>query len=206
MIPKQRRQHRAMRPINPRGELSPTKNNVKDKTKIKLTRVALAPGLSVYKPATAMGKLTLSNAKGKVLGTFSQDATVAQNTMPAPSLTTITLSSTPNFRGSSQHVLATVAGSPPPEAVAVIVYGIGTAKASPIALSFVRISDTHDKLLSFEVFEDAGHCGILQPGARSPVNKEKVAIAWVDAFGRVSPLSAPVAAVAGPISTTIGPR
>lgn len=182
------------------------KKNVKDKTKIKLTRVALAPGLSVYKPAAAVGKLMLSNAKGKVLGTFSQDTLAGPNTMPAPGLTTVTLSATPNFRGSSQRVFATVAGSPPPEAVAVIVYGVGTAKAAPLALSFVRIPDTHDKMLSLEVFEDAGYCGILQPGARSPLNTEKVALAWVDGFGRVSPLSVPVAAVTGPISTTISPR
>jgi hypothetical protein len=178
-----------------------SKKNVKAKTKIKLTRVALAPGLSVYQPAAAAGTLTLRTAKGNVLGTFSQDATAAKNTMPAPGLTTISLSSTPTFRNSSQHVLAAIATAPPPEAVAVIVYAVG-AKTAPLALSFVRLPDTHDKLLSLEVFEDAGHCGILQPGTRSPLNKEKVALAWVDAFGRVSPLSAPVAAVAAPASTT----
>lgn len=173
-----------------------SKKNVKNKAKIKLTRVALAPGLSVYRPAAAAGTLTLSNDKGKVLGTFTPDPAAAKNAMPAPGLTAIALLSTANFRGSSQRVQATLANAPPAEAVAVIVYALGSAKAAPVALSFVRLPDTHDAMTSLSVFDDAGRCGIVQPGARSPIGNEQVALAWVDAFGRVSPLSPPVAAAA----------
>ncbi len=180
----------------PTWRMIANKKSVKDKAKIKLTRIALAPGLSMYRLPAAVGKLTLTNGKGKVLGTFSDDPTADPNTMPAPALASIQLSSTPNFRGSSQHVQANISAAPPAQAVAVIVYVVGKTKAAPVAVSFVRIPDTHDTLMNIEVFEDAGHCGILQPGSRSPLAQEKVALAWVDAFGRLSPRSAAVAAVA----------
>ncbi len=184
-----------------------TISNGKANGNLKLKRVSLAPGLSVYQPAPAPGTLTLADGKGTTLGTFTLDPKAAANAMTAPTVVSVALSETPSRRGSNRRVLATFKDAAPPEAVAVIVYQApvktkpvaGNTKqlaAAPVAISFVRIPDTHDKLQELQVFNDAGHCGVLQPGARPPTANEQVTFAWVDAFGRRSPLSAAVVAKA----------
>ncbi|HPH66110.1 MAG TPA: hypothetical protein PLF40_10215 [Kofleriaceae bacterium] len=184
-----------------------TISNGKANANLKLKRVSLAPGLSVYQPAPAPGTLTLADGKGTALGTFTLDPKAAANAMVAPVALSVALSETPSRRGNNRHVLATFKDAAPPEAVAVIVYQApvqaksATAKGAaattaPVAISFVRIPDSHDQIKEVQVFRDAGYCGVLQPGARPPAANERVAFAWVDAFGRRSPLSAPVVAKA----------
>ena len=58
----------------------------------------------------------------------------------------------------------------------------------------MTLPDTHDTLTTLDVFQDAGHCGSVVDGGRPPNAGETITFAWVDAFGRVSPKSAPIAA------------
>jgi hypothetical protein len=174
----------------------------KSMTHLKLNRTSLAPGLSMYRPAIQgyPGMLTLVGNKGAALGTFTFDPKAKASSMAAPIALSVVLSETrESYRGTDHEVLATFKTAAPNDAVAVIVYKTfakrsGKPAAAPIPLSFVRLPDTHDQLTELHVFDDAGHCGVLQPGSRPPAAHEKVAFAWVDAFGRRSPLSESVVA------------
>jgi hypothetical protein len=161
---------------------------------VALTRVSLAPGLSVYKPPAGKGDFTLVDGKGFGLGKFSYDAKAAKNAMVAPTAEALKVWTVPNFRASDRHAQLTLKSAPPAEAVAIIVYQVGKTENVPI--SFAGLPDTHDKLTTLEVFQDAGRCGSLVPGTRPPTHADNIAFAWVDAFGRVSPLSATIKAKA----------
>jgi hypothetical protein len=80
-----------------------------------------------------------------------------------------------------------LSSSPPAAAAAVIVYRV--TKAGNQAISFVTLPDSHDVMPSLEVFADVSHCGGIPDGSTAPMAGESVAFAWVDAFGRLSPLS-----------------
>jgi len=157
------------------------------KGKVALARTSLAPGLSVYKPAGS-GAITIENGAGATVGTFTRDPKAAKNTMTAPVAIDVALSVDKNPRWSSRHVNVHLKAAPPAAAAAVIVYSGDTA------ISFVTLPDTHDALTTFDAFVDGGHCGSVPDGGRPPTKGEKVTFAWVDAFGRLSPKSAPVAA------------
>jgi hypothetical protein len=166
-----------------------------------LTRLALAPGLSVYLPPAGKGAFELLDGKGNTLGTFTHRSKAAKNMLPAPTATTLTLWTGPDVRGGDRHAQITLTSAPPADAVAIIVYHVTTFPVNfgELPLAFTRLPDTHDQLTSFEVFQDAGRCGMLQPGTRPPTNGENIAFAWVDAFGRRSPLSATIKAKVGAV-------
>ena len=159
-----------------------------------LKRVSLAPGLSVYSPPAGKADFTLVDGKGTALGAFGRNPKAAKNAMPAPAVTSVKLWTVPDFRANDRHALASLKSAPPAEAVAIIVYQV--TKTGNVPISFAVLPDTHDKLTTIEAFQDAGRCGVLQPGARPPANGESIAFAWVDAFGRRSPLSATIKAKA----------
>jgi hypothetical protein len=161
------------------------------KTKLVLTRVSLAPGLSVYR-VTGKATAVLKSKAGKTLGTFSHDAKAAANAMPPPAVSDVVLSIDDSERWSERHAKATLKVAPPPQAAALVVYAIGPKDNA--AISFVTLPDTHDKLLKLDVFDDAGHCGSVVDGSRPPAKGEKLAFAWVDAFGRLSPVGATITA------------
>lgn len=161
------------------------------KAKVALTRTALAPGLSVYTPAAGAHGFVLQDAKARPLGTFTHDGK-ASATMAAPIVVKLALSDEHRMRWPERHAVAKLRTPPPASAVALITYADVGGKRTPIG--FVRLPDSHDKLDELETFADAGHCGSLVAGARPPAAGEKVAFAWVDAFGHVSPVGSPVTA------------
>ncbi len=161
-----------------------------------VTRVSLAPGLTVYMPPAGKGEFTLVDGKGFSVGKFNHDAKAAKNALIAPTAEALKVWTIPDFRAQDRHAQLTLKSAPPAEAVAIIVYQVG--KTENVAISFARLPDTHDKLTTLEVFQDAGRCGSLVPGTRPPTHGDSIAFAWVDAFGRRSPLSATITAKANP--------
>lgn len=173
----------------------PTWKVKRSKTKsIGLKRVSLAPGLSVYMPTAGKGGFDVVDGEGNLLGSFTRNAKATANALSAPVATSVKLWTAPDFRASDRHAQILLKSAPPTEAVAIIVYQV--RKTGNVPISFAGLPDTHDKLTTLEVFQDAGRCGILQPGARPPNDGETIAFAWVDAFGRRSPLSATIVAKA----------
>ena len=161
------------------------------KATIALSRVSLAPGLSVYRPAAGTGgELILKDKKGTALGRFTRDPKAARSTLGAPRPKSLAVSVEQVRRGNRVHAVAHLLAAPPRLAFALIVYRID--KDSAKALSFVRLPDTHDELTELDVFEDAGRCGTLPQGSVPPAAGDKIGLAWADAYGRVSPISAPI--------------
>jgi hypothetical protein len=151
---------------------------------VAMTRVSLAPGLSVYKLG-GDAATTIATSDGKPVGAFTHDAKAAPNAMPAPQATGATTKSEPSFRSTVTTSTVTLATAPPPEAVALIVYAAG----APVA--YGQFADTHDTAKSVVVYEGGGHCGLPVPG--HALASEAYTFAFVDAFGRLSPQSKPVA-------------
>ena len=172
----------------------PTWTATDGKQAIALKRVSLAPGLSVYLAAGA-GPMILKPKKGPPLGTFKRDPKLAKSTLGAPRPKTLTLASEEIRRGRRTRAVAELLAAPPSLAMAVIVYRV--VGDTPTALSFARLPDTHDTLTALDVFEDAGRCTGLPAGSVPPNAGDRIALAWVDAFGRVSPLSAVITAKEG---------
>ena len=186
----------------------PTWTTTAGKTKVPLTRVSIAPGLSVYRPSVAKppkGALLLADGKTK-LGSFTIDAKAAINKLSAPDIASVSLFETRQHRWSDKQTNVAFKVAPPAEAVAIVMYGKAGAKdtnaqdtstVNYIPFAFVRIPDTHDKMTVVNMVADTGHCTALPIGTRQPEVNDQVAFAWVDAFGRVSPMSAPVVAKVG---------
>jgi hypothetical protein len=160
------------------------------KTSVRLTRTALAPGLSVYRPATGAMAFTLANAKGKLLATFTHDDKAAPSALAAPKPRSIAMTGAKQFHSTLATATLELTTAPPPEAVAVIVYS--DAKT---AVSFQSLADTHDKDTSLAVFHSGGHCSVNVPGTGVLRKGSKVTFAYVDAFGRLSPQSASFTAI-----------
>lgn len=155
---------------------------------VTLVRTSLAPGLSVYKP-TGGTTFTVSRAKGAKIGEFTVDGT-SKNTMKAPAAKAITSETSQGFRSTTTVATLVLASAPPPEAVAVITYQL-YAKGQLVA-AFAVLPDSHDKLTTLEVARVGGHCAQNVSGEMAPSKGTKVAFAYVDAFGRLSPTSAPI--------------
>ena len=147
-----------------------------------LRRESVAPGLSVYF-LSGTGDVSIMAKDKSKLGTFHHAPKAAPKSSSAPEVAKMTLSTSKEFRWSDRHAIVTLKSAPPPSAVAVVVYSKTTA------LSFVKLPDTHDKLLEIETFIDHGHCGLVVDGARPPNAGEEIAIKWVDGFGRISAAS-----------------
>jgi hypothetical protein len=164
-----------------------TESQPKSQTKLALTRVALAPGLSVYK-VTGTGDVTLAGKKP--LGTFHHDPKAAANTMAAPALTSMVFVKQKVVRWAERTATAHFKSAPPAAAAAVIVYSVTAKGNTPIG--FATLPDTHDTLTEVDTFHDRGHCDVILDAARPPTPGEKIVVAWVDSFGRLSPTSKPV--------------
>jgi hypothetical protein len=160
----------------------PDPSEVKWKASAKLARTQLAPGLSVYK--TDAAKFTFGKSS------FTHDGkTTALTVAPMPK--SVRVKSEDNPRWSSSSATLTLATAAPADAIAVIVYDADSKKA----LLFAGLPDTHDKELSFQIFESSGHCGTPRPPETGYVSAgSKLVFAYVDAFGRLSPQSKPITA------------
>ena len=162
------------------------------KQSVTLTRVALAPGLSVYKPPATTSAFSIANKAGRLLASFTVDPNAAANKLAAPQPKSLALASTKGFRSTVSTATLALNQAPPPEAVALILYRVDASGNTP--LGFTRLPDTHDTLRSLEAARSGGHCNIDVRGYAMPTSGDKIGVAWVDAFGRLSPVSKPIVA------------
>jgi hypothetical protein len=150
------------------------------------TLVTLAPGLVLYLPPNGVtGTLTLVDGKterAKVTIGSDKPALLA-----APEAKSARMVKVPVRWGHLLQVHA-VTKSVPPDAVAVIVYGLDKKK-KVVARSWKRLDPTKT---DFIVGGTEGRCDPGTPGEVLSKAGDKIQLAWVDAHGRVSPLSKPV--------------
>jgi hypothetical protein len=153
---------------------------------VALTRVQLAPGLSVFRPAAKATSFKLTTKAGKDRGSFTLDPKSAATTMTAPNPKLLTSKTTEGFRSMTTTTTLKLNAAPPADAVAIIAYD-----DQHKALLYAGLPDTHDKLLEFEIDSTGGHCGTPKPVGEGAL-AGKITFAYVDAFGRLSPTSTAV--------------
>ena len=158
---------------------------------------SLAPGLTVYRPEHPLvGAVAVAGAANPLTVTFGKDKGPA---LVAPAVTAVVSTVVMDLgrhgaEGSETTVVAVK--SVPETAVAVIVYHMKDEEHVPITYG----SPAHDKTgaTTIEVYREGGHCrGPGMPGQAFPQPQEVVTLAWVDASGRLSPLSAPIKVTEG---------
>ena len=153
-----------------------------------MTRVQLAPGLSMFRPASSATSFKLTTKAGKDRGSFTIDPKSAATTMTAPNPKLLTSKTTEGFRSMTTVTTMKLGAAPPADAVAIIAYD-----EQHKALLYASFPDTHDKLLEFEIDRTGGHCGTVKPTGQG-VLAGKITFAYVDLFGRLSPTSTAIAA------------
>ncbi len=156
-------------------------------TVVPLSRTALAPGLSVYRPPASVTAFKLAG-KTKAHGSYTHEASSAPTTMAAPVATSVTSKTTSGFRSMTTTTTLRLATPAPADAVAIIAYD-----AAGKALLYAGLPDTHDKVLDVQLTQTGGHCGTPHPDGEGAL-AGKISFAYVDAFGRLSPKSKPITA------------
>lgn len=154
----------------------------------KLDIETLAPGLSVYRSKTKTIEIpTKKKATYKV-------GAAAANPLAAPAPTSLTILSARGIRGNDEHSIIAAFPAIPAGAVAVVLYKLDGGKR--IAQSWGLVGNGQDAN-SVAVYEAPGHCGWNPPGTTLPTVADKLALAWVDAYGRLSPVSGALTMVPG---------
>jgi hypothetical protein len=167
--------------------------------KVRPTLVTIAPGLSVYRTKTR-GKVVLTDGKGKKLGAFTISRKKAAFAATAPVLKKVEIMRYSSSRGgTSVGADATFDGKPPAGAYAVVVYD----SASGNAMSWALTGDNSSSALG--IYSSPGRCSSIPPGTEQPSAGQKLEVAWVDHFGRISPHSNVVTAADASSSATVGP-
>jgi len=159
------------------------------KQPVSLVMASLAPGLTVYRPKPAVvGALSVKSGKTSVLDVTFDKAKGAA--LPAPDVTALVLTSGVARYAEPYAIVTASVAAVPDAAVALVVYAMADEEHVPI--TFGR--PAHDKpgATTVLVFTGAHNCGGVPPGMRGPSAGDEVTLAWVDAFGRLSPLSKPV--------------
>jgi len=157
-------------------------------TSVAVARIQLAPGLTVLRPAAGTAMLTVSSGTTEI-ARLTRDATLPAFTAAAPTPTKLALTTQrARYSGYFRTVSATLSAPVPDDAIGVITYA--TRKKKRVAISFALVERGK---LSVATFGDPGRCSFGPPGADAPKTGEKVTLVWVDAFGRLSKPSAPIA-------------
>jgi hypothetical protein len=136
----------------------------------------IAPGLAVYRPPASSTAIVLENGKGTRVG----QATVAAvpDTLPAPRVRTVVVTTTRGVKHPSTRVEVDLDGNPPATALALVLVGAdGRAImwGTPAGTSQVVVYDTH------------GGCTTFPNGTTLPSGGDRVTAFWVDTAGRRSP-------------------
>lgn len=154
------------------------------KRRSKPTLVAIAPGLAVYRPGKLTGKIALVDRKGKKVVSVKVGKKKRAFTAAGPDVTAVELSQyTAPRSGTSTGVIAELGATPPTGAVALVVYD--STSARPMTWAGVK----GQAVKQFNVYATPGRCGSLPPDTEAPFTGQKVKLAWVDQFGRVSAMS-----------------
>lgn len=155
---------------------------------VDLVRETLAPGLIVLRPPADTDVLRISTGTTE-LARYTRDPNAAAFTPGAPKASKLVMTSQPaRYDGWYRTVTTTLAAPVPGDAVAMITYA--TRKKKRVAISFALVVPGNDTAIAFA---DPGRCSFNPPGMVPPKAGEKVTLVWVDAFGRLSKPSAPIA-------------
>lgn len=152
---------------------------------VEIEMVPLAPGLFRYRPVRALaGAAALVDGKTTKLDvTFSATKPAL---LPAPVVTAVRYHTERLVRGGfSERVQATFKTAAPADAVAVVVFAVTKNGNEP--RSWMRIDEGTLQTL---VAGTAGRCDPGVPGEIISKPGDSIALAWVDAHGRLSKLSA----------------
>jgi hypothetical protein len=163
------------------------------KKRVATTMVKLAPGLAVYRPTRlprikAARRYTLHGDQGVRLGSFRFGGKRGK-ALAAPEVASVITRETDRGRGRAVTTSVTLTSAPPPEAYGLVV-------RAPGGEAFAWGPVVEPAGLEIRVFFDDGRCGRTPPDMRAAGDGESVELLWVDRFGRLSPASAQVGAVA----------
>ncbi|HEY4239283.1 MAG TPA: hypothetical protein VGM88_05680 [Kofleriaceae bacterium] len=156
------------------------------KVLIDAKHVSLAPGLTLYVPASRpAGNVRLVNlekgGRAKELASFKKTAAHGGPMVP-PQIAALVAQ--PSFRGPA-HAVVTLAIDAPSNAVALVLYEAHKDGSRGKAIGFGQPGASR----TFEVVP-GGHCTFPPEGSRAPNAGESVVLAWVDASGHISASSA----------------
>lgn len=155
---------------------------------IAIVRERLAPGLLVLRPAAGTELITVSSGTNE-LGRYTRDPKAPAFAPEPPRATKLEMTSSPaRYNNWYRTVTATLAAPVPADAVVMITYAI--RKKKRVAISFHHVEPGRDIAVAFA---DPGRCSFNPAGMEPPKAGEKVTLVWVDAFGRLSKPSAPIA-------------
>ena len=140
----------------------------------------IAPGLAVYRYPAVKDKLELEDDKHAVLATL----TVTKDrvaVLAAPKVKKIVSTKSYGKRPSTSIEVA-LDGAAPTTAVAIV-----AVDAKGKAIAFGTLDGTEVVVFSQQ------RCDTVADGTREPLSGEKISVFWLDATGRKSPASKPVA-------------
>jgi hypothetical protein len=158
---------------------------------VSLVMASLAPGLTVYRPKPVLaGALSVKDGKAVLVEVTVEKRKTAA--LPAPDVTAVTLTSAAARYGETYSIVTAAVASVPDSAVALIIYGQGDDEHVP--LSFGRPAHDKQGATTVVVFTGAHNCSTVPGAMRAPAAGDQVELAWVDAVGRLSALSAPLSA------------
>jgi hypothetical protein len=133
----------------------------------------------VYRPARGAGALAI--AAGDIHATVTTDGKAGE--LPPPRVTALHRHEKEGRRDTRIDILAELAAAPPDAAIGVII--VKQAGGKSTALSFVQLQ-RGDDAKQLEVFREPGRCAFNPKGTLAASVGDKVALVWVDAFGRRS--------------------
>jgi len=148
---------------------------------VEATIDVIAPGLAVYRFPAMKDKVELEDDKHAVVATvmMTKDRVAV---LDAPKLKKVVATKSLGRKGSTS-VEVVLDGAVPATAVAIVAVD---AKGKPI--TFGRVTQGEPLL----VFARA-RCEVLTDGTVEPKAGEKITVFWLDAMGRMSPASKPIA-------------
>ena len=150
------------------------------------TITPLAPGLALVAPKVPPpdSALVLEDTAGKPIIAVTRGG--AQLTPPAPKVKSLSVvSPQPALHGPSSTTTLVVSASPPKSTIAVLVYDPKAA----IARAWAPINAGKETAF---VLDEAHSCAWTIEGTRAVATGDHVVLAWLDASGAISPMSAPV--------------
>lgn len=157
----------------------------------KPTIVTLAPGLVVYTLPAGMTAAELHDGKAvraRLSAMPDADAAkLAPIVVPVPKR--IVTTTVPGRRGSSTTTVVTLKDGAPRDARALVVYDARTQRARSYGLVTAGATEV--------VVYTQGRCSALPNGTTAPSPKDRVVLRWVDAYGRLSPVTKAIVVARG---------
>ncbi|MBK7074468.1 MAG: hypothetical protein IPH44_19440 [Myxococcales bacterium] len=164
----------------------------KRKTRPRLEQ--LAPGLAVYRPGALRGtrptQVVLRDGKGAKVGAFSASSRADAASLPAPSVKRVTSTAVAQDKGRWRGTVTTTVvevDQIPDRAAALIAYRQDGNNTTALTWARVAVGSSP----AIEIYASPGKCGTEPEGLTAPAPGVTVVLAWVDQFGRRSPLSTP---------------